>query len=387
MITLCAPVSLKLTLFSEAGALQVSQWAELIPKLAAYVNEFKIAGLELIGETERLAVLDALEQGGKFYHLHIGKVPVQSLPLLSDLRERAHFGSLVLNLLPSDEKLSSEEDERLASLRDFADKALAVGLETNASVNLTSWVCHHLSELVAEAQDLGINHVFCYRCSAVSGRQAEASELAQALQVLLSLRRQGISISLGNCVPNCFVNTDSPGCLGGITSAVVDALGNVYPCGGSSESAGNLLENELTEIWRSEVMEKWREALPEECAHCAKAELCPGGCRAIASRGEAKCDPLIRRAFSEDAEELHEVVLEEDLCPVPCYAVRAEEFGWTLMRGERVIPVSFQAQEILRLFDGEHTLAQIERQCGTAALSFVYSLYVRGFVEFSEAKS
>jgi hypothetical protein len=37
---------------------------------------------------------------------------------------------------------------------------------------------------------------------------------------------------------------------------------------------------------------------------------------------------------------------------------------------------------VLYTFDGKTTLGEIEKQFGPAALSFVYSLYERNFVDF-----
>ncbi len=389
MLSLCAPVTAELRLASLRGGLQADEWQGVIAKLAAYVNEFKIAGLELLGITEREKILAALEQGGKYFHLMIASVPAEDLQLFHNLRRQQYLGSLLVDYLPEEAEIDEAEGQRLEALRAFAERALAVGLEVSAAVTLREWACRHLEDVVEAAVDLGCNRVICYRALEAGKDAVSAELLTLASAGIAKLRGLSYDVALGNCVPNCFSRLEERGCLGGIVSAFVDEKGLMYPCScadKTSEAAGSLLEGDVSGLWRSEVMQAWRQRLPHVCLSCAKSDLCPGGCRALGCEGDICCgDPLIRTPYSEEAETLHEVVLEEDLCPKPRYAVRREDFGWALMRGSQVVPVSLRAGEILRLFDGKHTLAAIESRCGAAAISFIYSLYVRGFVDFCEA--
>ena len=94
-------------------------------------------------------------------------------------------------------------------------------------------------------------------------------------------------------------------------------------------------------------------------------------------------DPLIGDTVKESEEpQALEVNLDSDLCPVPRFISRPENFGLALIRHTQVIPVSHKAARLIQALDGKTTLGEIERRFGAVALSFIYSLYVRSFIEF-----
>jgi hypothetical protein len=103
----------------------------------------------------------------------------------------------------------------------------------------------------------------------------------------------------------------------------------------------------------------------------------------VADLEGALFDPLISGPVTKpDNPPVLEVTLEENLCPVPRYAARAEDFGWALIHGTQVIPVHKRAEKILKSLDGKTNLGVIQKKYGDGALSFIYSLYVRNFIEF-----
>ena len=326
MLSLCAPVTAEIRLATKQGGLTAEQWGGIIAKLAALVNEFKVSGLELLDTEARRQVLDALEQGGKYFHLLIAEAPADDLQLLGELRRLAHFGSLVVDYLPEEAELAPEEASRYSDLREFCERALAVGAEVNASVELGEWACRHLESIIEASYDLGASSVICNRVL-LNGTDAVSEEtLTAALTSLGKMRDMSYSVSLGNCVPNCFSHLGERGCLGGVVSAFVNEKGQLLPCRCSAEEGMSLLDCSVSEAWHSPALEAWRQKLPAPCAQCAKGDLCPGGCRAAGCAGHPG-DPLIRAPYCAEVEELHEVVLEEDLCPRPLYITRNEEFG------------------------------------------------------------
>jgi len=72
-------------------------------------------------------------------------------------------------------------------------------------------------------------------------------------------------------------------CSGGISSAVISCYGDVRFCPHDLYAAGNIFQEELSQIWRR-IM-KWRNeiASPLECKNCSFFEDCHGGCR-VASK-------------------------------------------------------------------------------------------------------
>lgn len=71
-------------------------------------------------------------------------------------------------------------------------------------------------------------------------------------------------------------------CQAGRTVIAVSCNGDVRPCAHNPNTYGNLLEEELRDIWQK--MSDWRSAkyIPEECKGCAWLNRCNGGCRTSA---------------------------------------------------------------------------------------------------------
>ena len=71
-------------------------------------------------------------------------------------------------------------------------------------------------------------------------------------------------------------------CQAGRTVIAVSCNGDVRPCAHNPYSYGNLLEEELRDIWQK--MSDWRslQYIPEECTDCTWLNRCNGGCRTSA---------------------------------------------------------------------------------------------------------
>lgn len=71
-------------------------------------------------------------------------------------------------------------------------------------------------------------------------------------------------------------------CQAGRTVIAVSCNGDVRPCAHNPYSYGNLLVEDLRDIWQQ--MSEWRSAkyVPEECKDCAWLNRCNGGCRTSA---------------------------------------------------------------------------------------------------------
>ena len=71
-------------------------------------------------------------------------------------------------------------------------------------------------------------------------------------------------------------------CQAGRTVIAVSCNGDVRPCAHNPYSYGNLLKEDLRNIWQQ--MSEWRSAkyVPEECKDCSWLNRCNGGCRTSA---------------------------------------------------------------------------------------------------------
>jgi len=126
---------------------------------------------------------------------------------------------------------------------------------------------------------------------------------------------------------------------------------------------------------------------------CTECRACQFRCGFLHECGTPKAmadllgipqDSLIKTHVKpgQDKEKILEVNLDETLCPSPKFITREEDFGLALIRHTQVIPVSFKARKIVEMINGSTTLAEIEKKHGSAALSYVYSLYIRNFIDF-----
>ena len=83
-----------------------------------------------------------------------------------------------------------------------------------------------------------------------------------------------------------------------------------------------------------------------------------------------------------DAQSRQQITLYAHAVPQSHYTVRPESFGPVLICGGRVLPISSGALAFLEHVDGRYTLAQIEREHGDQALSFLGGLYLQQFISF-----
>ena len=95
-------------------------------------------------------------------------------------------------------------------------------------------------------------------------------------------------------------------------------------------------------------------------------------------------DPLIGSPFTARQRPPEQITLYEGLHPVRNFDIRQEEFGYVLMRGNRIVPVAFEDRAILEACDGQTTLREFESQFGARGLELVAQLYNKGLVELLE---
>ncbi|MBR5912553.1 MAG: radical SAM protein [Bacteroidales bacterium] len=117
-------------------------------------------------------------------------------------------------------------------------------------------------------------------------------EVWQVIADLLWIEKElGLKVDVLEALPKCvfsesvlmekhaFLNRK---CQAGRTVVAVSCNGDVRPCAHNPFSYGNLLEEDLRNIWQK--MSDWRSAqyVPEPCFDCAWLNRCNGGCRTSA---------------------------------------------------------------------------------------------------------
>ena len=117
-------------------------------------------------------------------------------------------------------------------------------------------------------------------------------DVRQVISDLLWIDKElGMKVDVLEALPKCvfpesvlmekhaFLNRK---CQAGRTVIAVSCNGDVRPCAHNPFSYGNLLEEDLRDIWQK--MSDWRSAqfVPEQCLDCAWLNRCNGGCRTSA---------------------------------------------------------------------------------------------------------
>jgi radical SAM protein with 4Fe4S-binding SPASM domain len=183
-----------------------------------------------------------------------------------------------------------------------ARRAAQAGVRVVTSTVITHQNCGGIEEIVALTQDMGVERATFSRFIGPSlpGIEASEEELRLAVRDLEWLMGNGHfpgkereALRYGSPIPHCFVANRSNGCMAGFVHATVDPWGNLRPCPHVPTIVGNVLDQEFEQIWRSPIMETWREGLLDLCDGCSIADECRSGCQAQAMwRGNGR-DPLI----------------------------------------------------------------------------------------------
>ncbi|MBQ7503689.1 hypothetical protein IJT93_13435 [bacterium] len=385
MLELKAPVSCEVSLSDETGILNPEQIKTVLKKLEADINELEISGWEswfkAYGAEAWQELLETLEALKKCFHIHCfnsGLLDGDGFTrALTALRRNSNLGTLVFHF----GRVSSPEDNPAA----YAELKMAAeaGFDACAAVTLDGQSAEVLDSLCEGALDGGASFVFFER-PAPQRDAAGGDAFYEGVSHIREMRDLGMNVGFYNCFPNCISGGDAFGCFAGTVKCFINAEARLSPCRYSQKhTQGDLLHEDLQALWHDGMFEPYRADSDGLCGGCAHIGKCPRGCMLYALELGLDGDPLI--SLPEDEEQtLQEVVLEDELCPVPRYNIRSEAFGWLLMRGAQVIPVTAKAGSVLAMLSGRHSLGDIEEKFGQGALSFVYSLYVRGFVEFRE---
>ncbi len=374
---------------NSSSHLTATQWEKVINALDEYVQEYRISGGEPMDHPQLEDIINILEKTDKFYHIFTNGMWENPDAILEILMKGAHINSITFSLHGQNAKVhgkftKNESEEEFEKLLENIRLTYATGYNVNTNTVITKYNIDHLEEIADLSAQLGAQYSIFSR---FIGKEKDVSptpeKLLEALKKLDTLKSEGYNILIGNCFPHCFFPSSSAGCPAGTTYGAIDWAGNVKPCEYSDLTVGNILKEPIKKIWKSKSLRQWRKKIPKECKRCSKISVCPGGCRLMAEYEGTVQDPLIKEAIPKPkSPRVLDVTLEENLCPKPRYILREEDFGWILIRSGQVIPVSYRAEKILRSIDGATTLGEIQKKFGSGALSFIYSLYVRDFVEF-----
>lgn len=243
-------------------------------------------------------------------------------PKLVDIAKEARYRGLVVRLLTNGStmtptlahSLSKQIESASVSLHGFREthqtltgakgsfeKAISA-IDSMTSAGMTLDVCFtlvrqnlrevaelaHLMFSTYGAHRFIVNRFVPQGVSGVRSRnmyEPSAKELNQVLEDLAGLQ-ESKRIRLSGAVPLCLIRPElrvlcSP-CTAGFEFGAIDQFGNLKLCSSSNKVLGNILENELVNVWQSTELEEYRSLdwLDKKCTTCDSVQQCMGGCRA-----------------------------------------------------------------------------------------------------------
>jgi radical SAM protein with 4Fe4S-binding SPASM domain len=368
-------------------SLSAAQWEQILTVLRPHIHRLKLTGGEPTLHPEFEAIVTTLRELDIPFALFTNARWCDPARLVAFLQTVPQCRGLLISLHGA---TATSHDAFTGVPGSFAEtcanirRAVAARLNVTTSTVITSSNWYEVEDIVRLSQKLDANHAVFNRYLGKPLPQIEPDEgqLHQAVEAIDSLRHRGDQVKFGNCIPQCFHPSSSTGCLAGVAYCTVDPWGNLRPCNHAPLICGNLLEQSIEEIWHGEAMNRWRGMIAEQCLHCLELPRCHGGCRAVAVLQDVEKDPLMRAPILEkEPEPLEELALYEGARPVGCYTLRAEDFGYVLVRGNRIVPVTAAAKPVLDACDGTQTLLEIQDRFGQGALNFIGELYERGLID------
>lgn len=169
--------------------------------------------------------------------------------------------------------------------------------DTGVTVHVNMVVSQKNKAYVAETarfvKSLGVRHFSSTRagcpgnCPDFSDLALNITEFREYLNTLCTVGEEAhISVGVLESYPLCgmgdmkkYKSFTGRRCLAGVTTVTVASDGTIRPCSHLDISYGNILKENLDEIWGRMV--EWRDGslLPEICRSCKALSWCGGGCR------------------------------------------------------------------------------------------------------------
>jgi AdoMet-dependent heme synthase len=365
--------------------LSANQWDQILHILKPHAQFLKLTGGEPTLHPQFAAIVQAVVKTGIPFTLFTNARWRNPHAIIDLLKTAPHTG-LLISLHGSDAAAHEAFTHTPGSFQETCEnirRAAAAGLRVHTSTVLTLHNYNRVPEVVALAQSLGARRAVFnrYLGRPLPDLEPDEQQLRRAVRDIEAVRRRPSSfdVKYGNCIPQCFVPSASTGCWAGVAYCTIDPWGNLRPCNHSLTIAGNILKESLETLWQGNTMERWRGLLMEQCEACAELHICHGGCRALTEIRQR--DPLIRRPFQvEQLREPVELALYEASRPLLNCTIRSESFGYVLVRGASIIPITFEAKAIVDQCDGLRTLKKIQQAEGQEAVNFVGTLFQQELV-------
>lgn len=277
-----------------------AKWCEILDTIAPHVKRLKITGGEPTLHPDFEQIIDEIERRRFTFTLFTNARWESPQRMVDFLRTKNSCVGLLISLHGA----TSQAHESFTGVKGSFEEILpniqlaaGAGISVHTSCVFTQRNMGQIEAIMALSEQLGAGATVFNRYigSPIDGISVAPHQLIQAIQQVDELHYAGKSVRFGTCIPLCFVESTSTGCMAGTAYCTIDPWGNMRPCNHTPWITGNILTDSLSSAWHSDLMNYWRSLIPDDCITCSLFRRCRGGCRAEAVLNEIKQDPLIQR--------------------------------------------------------------------------------------------
>lgn len=392
----CPPCSNVFEKKQEHGKILLpEQWGVILEKIKPYAAQIRITGGEPVLYPQFFELMELVNNLRVYFHIFTNGLWDDAAGFMKQMKKYSYFSSFLISFHglehASFSRFSGKNftENHLRRIVENIRYAARCGYDVSTNTVLHTHNFIEIERLVEFLTSLGVKNIVFERYIGknIPFFSLTDEQLKSSLSKINRLRGQGLPVTYGNCIPQCFSESSSGGCTAGVGFGTIDPRGNVKPCSHSTALFGNILENSMENIWKGKTAKKWRRNIPAECFACKFALLCAGACRAQAElRGQKKDSLITGTVFADKGSAPPQVTLDDDLMPQLGFSVRKEDKGRLIIN--KYNNFLFVNDKSFRIIDfisnGRANLREVESRFGKSAISFLYALYVKDFISFAK---
>lgn len=214
---------------------------------------------------------------------------------------------------------SKEIHENINGIKGSFDKSIKAikeiinnGIEVVAPIVITKYNVKDIEKTLEFIHSLGIKRIMINRyniggngCNEYNDILANLDDLQNAYKECQKFaEKHNLKLYSLVCTPHCVLDPDDyPNIV--FSNCGVNNLnrrytltrdGNIRYCNHSPEVIGNIFDNKMIDILKSDKLKQWAKIEPVFCKDCNKKDICQYGCRAASQQmgyGLKKEDPIV----------------------------------------------------------------------------------------------
>lgn len=199
-------------------------------------------------------------------------------------------------------------EKSIQSIKEIIDNEI----EVVVPIVITKYNVKDIDKTLEFIYNLGIKRIMINRyniggngCNEYNDILADFQELQKAYKNCQEFaEKYNLKLYSLVCTPHCVLNPDDyPNIV--FSNCGINNLnrrytltrnGNIRYCNHSPEILGNIFDNEMSDILKSDKLKQWAKIEPVFCENCSKKDICQYGCRAASQQmgyGLEKEDPIV----------------------------------------------------------------------------------------------